>query len=138
MSSTAAKLETAVVTKDELTELANWERKHAKANKEKSAAEKQVKFLRLQLAEKVLGVKTEDEFKALTPEQVTKKLNKRLESGEWKAERGAPEFSFVNTSHGRYPAWAQLYASKLGETAAKLITAETPETYSYAVAVSAL
>ena len=133
---TAAAKETAIVTKDELTEIAEWEKKFAKAKKDQASAEKEVKFRRMKLAEKVLGVKTEDELKELTPEQVTKRLNKRLEAGDWKAERGAPEFSFINTSHGRYPSWAQLYAGKLGETAVKEISANTPETYSYAVSVT--
>ncbi len=133
---TATAKETAVVTKVELIEIADWERKFAKAKKDQSAAEKEVKFRRMRLAEKVLDVKTEEELKALTPDQVAKRIDKRLEAGDWKAERGAPEFSFVNTSHGRYPSWAQLYAAKLGETAVAQISAETPETYSYSVSVT--
>jgi hypothetical protein len=133
---TAAAKQTLLVTADELTEIADWERKYAKAKKAASDAEKEVKFRRLALAEKVLGIKTEDELKALTPDQVQKRFSKRLESGDWRPERGAPEFSFTKSSEGRYPAWAQLFASELGETAAARIKTETPVVYSYAVEVS--
>jgi hypothetical protein len=136
MPATAAKLDTSIVTKDELLELAEWERKFAKAKKEQSAAEKEVKFRRLALAEKVLGIKTEDDLKKLSPEQLLKLFQKRWEREEWKAERGAPDFQFKKTSQGSYPAWQKLFTAELGMTAAARISAETPTTYSYAVEVT--
>jgi hypothetical protein len=137
MPSTATKA-TLVVTKDELLELADWERKYADAKKKAAAAEKEVKFRRLQLAEKVLGIKTEDELKALPPEKVEKIFARRLEAGDWKPERGAPEFAFKKTSQGSYPAWSKLFAAELGETAAARISTETPVVYSYSVEVATL
>ena len=133
---TAAAKQTALVTKDELFEIADWERKYADAKKKASAAEKELAFRRQSLAEKVLGVTSSDELKKLTPDQVQKKLVKRLEAGDWKAERGAPEFEFVKTSSGSYPAWAQIFKAQMGTSAAARISAETPTTYSYAVEVS--
>ena len=128
--------QTAVVTKDELLEIADWERKYADAKKKVSAAEKELAFRRQSLAEKVLGISSSDELKELSPAQVQNKFAKRLEAGDWKAERGAPEFSFLKTNEGRYPSWSQLYMQELGETAAARIKAETPLRYSYAVEVS--
>jgi hypothetical protein len=133
---TAAAKQTALVTKDELFEIADWERKYADAKKKASAAEKELAFRRQSLAEKVLGVTSSDELKKLTPDQVQKKLVKRLEAGDWKAERGAPEFAFVKTNQGCYPSWAQLFVAEMGETAAARIKAETPIVYSYAVEVA--
>jgi len=133
---TAAAKQTALVTKDELLELAEWERKSADAKKKASAAEKELKFRRLALAEKVLGVKSEDDLKALTPAQVEGRLSKRLDAGDWKPERGAPAFAFSKTNEGRYPSWSQLYIEELGETAAARVRAETPVTYSYCVEVT--
>jgi hypothetical protein len=133
---TAAAKQTLVVTKDELFEIAGWERKFAKAKKAQAEAEREVKFRRLQLAEKVIGVKTEDELKALTPDQVNKLSVKRLTAGDWKLERGAPLFEFKKTHQGSYPSWLDLFTEKMGETAAARIKAETPLTYSYAVEVS--
>jgi hypothetical protein len=135
MPTAAAKTETALVTKDELVELADWERKYADAKKKVSTAEKELEFRRQQLAEKVLGVKSKDELKALSPEQVSKRFAKRFEAGDWKPERGAPEFQFEKSSSGRYPAWRKLFVEELGETAAARIAAETPLTYSYRVEV---
>ena len=137
MTTAAAKLETVLVTKDELLEIAEWERKFADAKKKQAAAEKEVKFRRLQLAEKVLGVKTEDELKTLTPDQVNRRLAKRLKAGEWRPAQNAPEFTFSKTHQGCYPSWLDLYTAEMGETAAARIKAETPIVYSYAVEVSA-
>jgi hypothetical protein len=133
---TAAAKETAIVTKAELTEIAKLEIDYAKAKKKVSDTEKDLKFQRIRLAEKVLGVKSEDELKALSPDQVAKRLEKRLETGDWKPERGAPEFQFVKSSSGSYPAWRQLFVENMGETAAARIAAETDVTYSYRVEVT--
>ena len=132
---TAAAKETAVVTKDELLEVAEWERKYAKAKKSASEAEAELKFRRQTLAEKILGIKSAEDLKAMHPDQVVKLSSKRLVAGDWKLERGAPDFKFAETSHGRYPAWSQLYVQEMGETAAARIKAETPLVYSYAVEV---
>jgi hypothetical protein len=137
MPTAAAKLAPVVVTKDELLELAKLEADYAKAKKKVSDTEKELKFHRIQLAEKVLGVKSEDELKQLTPAQVDKLLAKRLEAGDWRADRNAPEFRFTKTSQGSYPSWAQLYIAELGESAAARVRAETPVIYSYSVEVSA-
>lgn len=133
---TAAAKQTVIVTKDELMELADWERKYADAKKKATAAEKELKFRRQSLAEKVLGVNSADELKELTPEKVQKLFAQRLQAGDWKAERGAPGFVFANTHQGCYPSWSQLYIDEMGETAAARISAETPLTYSYRVEVA--
>lgn len=133
---TAAK-ETAIVSKNELAELADWERKYVEAKKKVSAAEKELVFRRQSLAEKVLGVKSSEELKKITPAKIQKLQAQRLEVGDWKLERGAPEFLFSKTSEGRYPAWKQLYIGELGETAANAIIADTDVTYSYCVEVVA-
>ncbi|HEY1800105.1 MAG TPA: hypothetical protein VGG46_04145 [Terriglobales bacterium] len=129
--------QTLIVSKDELAELAEWERKHDEAKKKVSAAEKELKFRRISLAEKVLGVKSEDEFKKLSPKDVEKRYAARLTAGDWKPERGAPGFVFLEKSKGRYPAWKEIFIGELGETAAAKITADTDLTYSYAVQVAA-
>lgn len=128
--------QTALVTKDELLELADWERKYAERTKRVSEAEKELKFRRQALAEKVLGVESSDELKKLSPKQVEKRCADRLAAGDWKPERGAPEFLFVKTSQGAYPAWKQIYIGEFGETAANEIASKTPIVYSYAVQVS--
>lgn len=134
--STATAKETAVVTNVELLELAAWERKFADAKKKASAAENELAFRRLSLAEKVLGVKSADELKKLSPREVERRHDSRLAAGDWKPERGAPEFAFTKTSEGRYPSWSQIYAEKFGETAAAEIRSKTPTTYSYSVEVA--
>jgi hypothetical protein len=134
---TAATKQTVMVSKQELVELAEWERKYADAKKKASAAEKELNFRRQSLAEKVLGLKSSDELKKLPPEKVQKILAQRLANGDWKPERGAPDFTFSKTSQGCYPSWSQLYIDELGETAAAAIRANTPITYSYCVEVAA-
>src|ERR1017187_9621703 len=124
---------TAIVTKDELLELADWERKYADAKKKVTAAEKELAFRRQSLAEKVLGGNSSNELKKLPPEKVQKLYLKRLADGDWKLERGAPAFAFTKTNEGRYPSWSALYVKETSETAAAKVRAETPITYSYAV-----
>jgi hypothetical protein len=137
MTASAAKSarEVAVVSKAELTEIAEWEQKYADAKKKTSAAEKELALLRIRLAEKVLGVKTSDELKRMAPDQVDRRMRKRFADGDWELGRGAPQFSFVKTNQGAYPAWAQVFADELGEAAAQQIRSNTPITYSYAVEV---
>jgi hypothetical protein len=132
----SATKQTAIVTKDELDEIAEWERKYADAKKKTAAAEKEVKFRRLALAEKVLGIKSEDDLKVLTPAQVNRLFVKRLEAGDWRANQNTPSFTFLKTNEGRYPSWAKLFVEEMGETAAARIKAETPLSYSYCVEVS--
>jgi len=131
----AATKQTHVVTKDELLELADWERKYADRTKKVSEAEKELKFRRAALAEKVLGV-TSEELKRLSPQQLENRLTRRLEAGDWKPGKGAPEFSFVKNSQGSYPAWKQEFIKTQGETAAAEIIKNTPLVYSYAVEVA--
>lgn len=128
----------ALVAKDELLQIADWERKYADAKKKTSLAEKELNFRRQALAEKVLGVTSSTQLKELSPEQVQKFYSKRLAAGDWKLERGAPVFAFAKTSQGVYPSWSQLYIAAMGETAAARIKAETPITYSYSVEVGTL
>jgi hypothetical protein len=128
---------TAIVTKDELLELADAERKYAEAKKKESAAKKQVEFQRQRLAEKVLGVKSSDELKQLPPEKVQRLYAKRLERGEWEPGKNAPAFKFVKTNQGSYPSWKELYVEAFNQSKADEIAAETPMTYSYAVEVAA-
>jgi len=131
-----AEKEIALVTKAELVELALWENKHAEAKKRASAAEKEVGFRRQALAEKVLGLKSSDDLKKLSPRQVDKIFVERRAAGDWKPERGAPVFSFVETSHRTSPAWKEIYVGEFGESAASKIINETPVTHSYAVEVT--
>lgn len=137
MTATAAKLAPAIVTKDELAEIAKAEKTYADAKKKQAAAELEVKLLRFQLAEKVLGITSEDELKKLGPDQVLKRMAKRFEAGAWSAQKGSPEFEFVKTSQGRYPGWKEIYSTEHGIAAALKITDDTPVSFSYAVAVSA-
>jgi hypothetical protein len=133
---TAAEKEIAIVTADELLELAEWEKKFAIAKQRASEAEGELKVRRQALAEKVLGIKSLDELKLMAPERVIQVMTRRFENGHWKPTRNAPEFKFKNTQHGRYPAWSQLFTEQMGETAAARIRMDTPITWSYSVDVT--
>ena len=124
-----------IVTAAELTELADWEKKYAERKRLASQAEKEVASRRIALAEKVLGVKSSDELKAMPPRKVDKLYADRREAGEWKAERNAPSFCFTKTHEGRYPSWLDLFTQEMGETAAARVKADTPMSYSYSVQV---
>jgi hypothetical protein len=138
MTSTATKeaREVAVVTKAELVELREFEEDLAKFKKKASEAEKQVKFRRQAIVEKVLGLQSEAELKVLPLEKVQKLFARRQANGDWELGKGAPVFAFEQTHKGCYPAWKQLFIAELGETAANQIEAETDPTYSYRIEVA--
>lgn len=127
----------ALVTKEELEEIRAAEQAHTDAADKAKLAETKVKALRISLAEKVLGIRSSDELKALPPEKVQKLYAERHAAGLWKLQRGAPVFAFGKTSQGRYPEWKKLYLGELGESAANARIAETDPTYSYKVEVGA-
>jgi len=140
MTSTAAKpaLEKSVlvVTKAELEELRDAEKAHADAAKKAALAEATVKSLRFTLAEKVLGIESSDELKAMSPEKVQKLYAKRQAAGVWVLGKGAPVFAFALSSKGRFPAWKALFISEQGESAANQAMLETDYTHSYKVEVA--
>jgi hypothetical protein len=124
----------AVVTKAELLELADWEKKNSEAKKAASDAERNVNARRLALAEKVLGL-TLDELKHLGPDDTQRLFLLRLNKHLWTVQRGAPMFTFEKYSEGRYPAWKSLFVAVAGEGRAAQVQIETQATYSYRVKV---
>lgn len=127
--------EAIMVTRSELVTLRDAEQEYARAVRRVNEAEQHVKPLRLALAEKVLGIKTSDELKALPPEDIEKLMAKRLREGLWEAVRGAPRFKFVKVSSGRYPAWKAEFVAVCGEVKAETITAASPSVYSYRIEI---
>lgn len=128
-------VQTEEVTRAELLELKAAEEAYAKASKALTEAENAVKPLRLALAEKVLGIKTADELKAMAPETVAARMVKRSRIGLWAKNSNAPRFEFVKTSQGRYPSWRAEFIAIRGEVAAENITRLTPTIYGYKVDV---
>lgn len=124
-----------VVYAAEVAALRKAEEKYRAAAEAFTAAENAVKPLRLELASKVLGVKTSDEFKTLSPEQVESIASERRGKGLWGTVRGCSKFRFVKVSGARYPAWRQEFIALRGEVEAEKIMAATSPTYSYRVEV---
>src|SRR5437870_4235810 len=73
-----------VVTAAELSELAALEKKYADACKQMSGLERLTKSARLSLAQKVLGVESEEQFKRLDPETLEELMAVREERGYWR------------------------------------------------------
>ena len=132
----AAKIACQVVTEAELRELAELEKEYAKANREKSESERQVKAARLMLAQKVLGVKTAEEFSALDPDKVDQLMAERELQKLWKPEKKAPPFVFLKTWNGRNPSWRDEFIKVKSEAEAEKITADTDMAYAYRVDVA--
>lgn len=135
--STAAKPrpESEVITRAELRELAEWETKAAKAKRDLAEAEKQLYPRRLQLAQKVLGVEIEADYRAMDPQKIEKVMLSRFDKGLWRAATGAMEFSFVKTYEGRPTSWKDVALTHLGELEVARIAAATPKLFSYKVEV---
>jgi hypothetical protein len=131
-----AKTPVQVVTTAELVELADLEEQYAELCKSQADIERKTKAARLSLAQKVLGVESAEQFKALDPETLERLMAVREEKGLWKTERRAPPFLFIKTSAGRYPAWREEFIKRASEAEAEKITAGTDKTYSYRVDVA--
>jgi hypothetical protein len=125
-----------VVTRIELRELAAWEAKLQAAKRAVADAEKELYPRRLQIAKKVLGVETESDYRAMSPEEIEKLMLKRLDGEYWKLGHGAPEFHFRKTAEGRYTPWKEVFIGQVGELAAAKVAANTPKVYSYSIEVS--
>jgi hypothetical protein len=132
----AQTIEVAVVSRDELVELACLEDVYAAASKALSEAESSLKVARLALAEKVLGREAAKDLRLMDPEHLEQLMSARAQRGLWKSKRDAPPFVFLKTNSGRYPAWRAIYEAAHGEAAAEKIVAETPTYYSYRVDVA--
>jgi hypothetical protein len=134
--SRVTKIEVELVTRAELLELADLEKSYAEACKEVSDLERRTKAARLSLAQKVLGVESEEQFKKIDPEMLESLMAVREEKGFWQSERKAPPFIFLKTNEGRYPSWKQEFIKVESEAEAEKIVAETPKSYSYRVDVA--
>jgi hypothetical protein len=132
---TSAKAEPLVVTRAELAELAEWEKKRVEATRALQDAEKQLYPRRLQLAQKVLGVEVEADYRAMDPEKLEKIALRRFKRGLWELGWGAKAFKFVKVWEGRTPAWKELFIAHAGELAAAKAQADTPKLYSYKIEV---
>jgi hypothetical protein len=133
---TAKRAPAQIVTKDELAELCLLEASHADLSRRAADIERRVKAARLALAQKVLGVETDDQLKALDPATLERLMNVRGEKGMWKVQRGAAPFIFVKTSEGRYVQWKAEFVALKGEAEAEQKLADTPTRYSYKVDVA--
>ena len=132
----AAQVPCQIVTDVELRQLADLEKGYANAKKLQAAFERRTKAARLALAQKVLGVKTAEEFAALDPEKVDQLMAEREGMKLWKAEKKSPPFVFLKTWNGRQPSWRDEFIKVKSEVEADKITAETPMAYSYRVDVA--
>lgn len=124
-----------VVTRKELIHLRDAENALAVASQAHTLAENAVKPLRIALAEKVLGTKTEAEYRAFDPDKIEAIVKSRMKRNLFEIVRGAPSFSFEKTASGRYVAWKQAFIAEMGETAAARRIADEPTTYSYRIHV---
>src|ERR1700731_4558901 len=103
MTSTATKeaREVAVVTKAELVELREYEDDLAKFKKKASEAEKQVKFRRQAIVEKVISLLPEAALKVLPLEKVQKLFARRQANETWELGKVFSVFAFDEAHSGR-------------------------------------
>ena len=88
----------------------------------------------LTIFEKVLGVKTLDEVKALDSQAMANLLHKRIEDGAFTVENGADfDFAIPKGGERRNPKWKDLFIGKNGEAAAKQAEADTPVSHTWHV-----
>lgn len=132
----ASAIQTQIVTRAELEELAALETSYKELKGPHDDAEKRLKAARLALAQKVLGVESAEQWSALDPETLDELQNLRHEQKLWKPERHAPPFVFLKTWSARLPSWRDEFIKVQSEAEAERITAETPKRYAYRIDVA--
>jgi hypothetical protein len=107
------------------------------AGRVKDTADKNKKAAYMLVFEALLGVKSEDEVRDLSPEEFNRLARRRIRSGLVQFEPGmisADELLdkvIQKSKSERRPSWKDCFVKVLGESAATKVQEATPETFSY-------
>ena len=100
-------------------------------------ADEQKKIAVMKLFEPLLDIKSEEELKKLSLEEVLRIAKRRIESGKVKLDRITPErlYACIELSQSRRNvSWKEEFLEALGEAKAQEVLSDTPESFSYRIA----
>lgn len=142
MSTSVAAIGTCVVTLKDVTAAAKACREESVARKEAADADAAKKTAYMKVFEALLGVKTEDEVKALSPDKLVRLARRRIKKGDVILDGIDAEVlleKVIQKSQARRNvSWKDCFVAVLGESKATEIVNATDESYSYKFVESAL
>jgi endonuclease YncB( thermonuclease family) len=127
----------AILKHREIKQACRAYKKYAKANKAKEAAEASKKTAAMAVFEKLLGVKSEDEVRAMSPEEMKSVARRRIRQGLVTLEPGTISLTDLlekviqKSKSERRPSWKDCFIAVHGESKATEIQEATAETFSY-------
>ncbi len=86
--------------------------------------------------EPLAGIKTEEELKAMGPEELARRIRQRVKSGAVRLKGIAVDdvvACIKETAHRRDVAWKEVFIARLGESAATAVIGAADETHFYRV-----
>jgi hypothetical protein len=114
----------------------------SKAGRAKDAADASKKAANMKVFEALLGVKTEDEVRALSPKELKRLARARIRAGNVRLQGIDPEVLLEKviqkSKSERRPSWKDHFIFVHGESKATEIQEATPETFSYRFVAGAL
>jgi hypothetical protein len=133
LQATASAVTLPVITKAEIDEAIELRKQHSLASKTARIAEQKCQVAQMKIFEKLLGIKSADELKWFSPEQIEKIFTERINKKTVLLEDPNSNFKIEQTSAQRRPEWKELYIQALGESKATEAHLATPMQYSYAI-----
>jgi hypothetical protein len=132
----------AVVTLKDIKQACKAQTKAAAAGRVKDAADAKKKAANMKVFEALLGVKTEDEVRALSPADLKRIARQRIREGRVRIEGISPdvllEKIIQKSKSERRPSWKDCFVHVHGESEATKIQEATAETFSYRFTESGL
>jgi hypothetical protein len=142
MSAVTAPVATPILSLKDVREACIASKKYGAAVAISKAAEEKKKKAAMVVFEALLGVKSEDDVRSLSPEQLKRLARRRISRGLVVVEgldvEVLLEKVIQKSKSERRPSWKDCFVAALGESKAAEIQNDTAETFSYKFVESAL
>jgi hypothetical protein len=124
-----------IVTLKDIKQACQAQTKAAAAGRAKDSADAKKKAANMRVFEALLGVKTEDEVRALSPKEMKRIVRQRVRAGQVELD-GISAATLLDkviqkSKSERRPSWRDNFVYVHGESKALEIQQATPETFSY-------
>lgn len=131
-----------IVTLKQIKDACKAQSAAAAAGRAKDTADKDKKAASMLVFEAVLGIKSEERLRSISPEKLKRLARRRIRAGLVQLE-GIDAHQLLDkviqkSKSERRPSWKDCFVQVLGESAATKVQESTPETFSYKFVESGL
>jgi hypothetical protein len=131
-----------LVTLQDVKKACRAQKRYSAADRARNKAEDKKKSSAMKVLEALLGVKTEDEIRALSPDELKRRARARIRAGQVVLKGIDADALLENiiqkSKSERRPSWKDCFIAVHGESKATEIQEATEETFSYRFVESAL